>query len=234
VNYRFCHRCQADLPPHDEGTLIFCSQCGAPQLLLSEDLLTQVENQANAAAEGAAVTSAIPHPQSQIWAGAIQCVGLAGIVAIGFACLSLLLPPVMLMTFLWATISPVVVIGLFQARVPQAPMSTSFGARLGLLTGLAVASALSIVFTIAALAERFQTHNLDSFDKQWALALDQMKDRMAGQPGADVSAVMQMFALPDFRAGVVLACIGFAIAALLVMTTIGGAFAGFVRSRPKV
>jgi hypothetical protein len=190
--------------------------------------------QTAAAVDGANVTP-VPHdPHSLVWAGALRCVALAGAVAAGLACLSMLFPPLMLMTFLWAIISPVVVIGLFQVRAPLTALSTSFGARVGLLTGLAVSAAFSVVFTVAALLQRLQTHNLDGFDKQWSMALDQMQARMAGQPSADVAAVTQMFALPEFRAGVVLSSIGFGIVILLAVTTAGGAFAGFVRSRPRV
>ena len=54
-----------------------------------------------------------------------------------------LCPGVVLLTLLWAIISPVVVIGLFQSRFPLVPITTGFGARLGLLTGLAVGVVLS-------------------------------------------------------------------------------------------
>jgi hypothetical protein len=233
VNYRFCHRCQAELPPHDEGTLIFCTQCGAAQILLSEDLLTQIEDQAKATEDGAAAAATTSDTRSLAWTGALHYVAAAGGVAAVLAGASMLVPGISLMTSLWAVISPVIVIGLFQTRFPLAPMSASFGARLGLLTGLAVSAGLSVVFTITAMIARFGTKSLGPFDEQWSVMLEQWKIRVAGQPAADVAAVTHMFSVPEFRAGMVLFTVAFCIAVLLVITTTGGAFAGFVRSRRR-
>jgi len=221
------------LPPHDEGTLIFCSHCGAPQVLLSEDLQTQVEMQAAAAADGANPTPAAPDSRSLVWAGALHCVALAGAVAAGLACISMLLPSVGFLTSLWAVISPVVVIGLFQVRFPLFAITTGFGARLGLLTGLAIATVLSVIFTANALVQRFAAHGMGDFDKQWAAMLVQLQARMVAQYGNDILPLVQKFALPEFRAGFMLSFIACAVAVLLTITTVGGAFAGFVRSRPR-
>jgi hypothetical protein len=233
VTYRFCHRCQAELPPHDEGTLIFCTHCGAPQVLLSEELLTQVEAQAKAAEDGA-VGPVMREPGSLMWAGAIRCAGLAGAVAAMLAALSTVAPPVSLLTLLWAIISPVVVIGLFQSRFPLVPITTGFGARLGLLTGMAVSLVLTVAKTIELLTLRFGTHGrgMAEFDSTLTSAFAQQQVAAdAAQFGTQLFARAQN--VQEFRAGIFLTSVAFLIAILLVVTTAGGAFAGFVRSRVR-
>jgi hypothetical protein len=233
VTYRFCHRCQAELPPHDEGTLIFCTHCGAPQVQLSEELLAQVEAQAKAAEEGA-VGPIMREPASLVWAGAIRCVGLAAAVTAVLAGLSTVLPPVVLLTLLWAIISPVVVIGLFQSRFPLVPITTGFGARLGILTGLAVSLVLTIAKTIELLALRFGTHGrgMSEFDSMLTNTFAQQQAAAnAAQLGTQFFGRAQN--VPEFRAGLFLFSIAFGTVILLVITTAGGAFAGFVRSRVR-
>lgn len=202
-------------------------------MLLSEDLLTQVEVQAKAAEASAAAGPVPRDPGTLVWAGALRWVALAGAIAAGLACLSLLLPGVGFLALLWAVISPVVVIGLFQSRSPQVPMSAGFGARMGLLTGLAVSTVFTVIFTAMALVERFALKGMGEFDRQWVLMLDQLQTRMVAQSGPDALPLIKAFALPEFRAGFVLCFIAFGIAILLTITTVGGAFAGFTRSRTK-
>lgn len=221
------------MPPHDEGTLIFCTHCGAPQVQLSEELLAQVEAQAKAAEEGA-VGPIMREPASMLWAGAIRCVGLAAAVTAVLTGLSAVVPLVALLNLLWVMISPVVVIGLFQSRFPLAPITTGFGARLGLLTGLAVAVVQTVANTFELLALRFGTHGpgageLDSILNNWFAQQQALAN--AAQSGTQFFARAQ--SVPEFRAGVVLALIGAGTVILLVITTAGGAFAGFVRSRVR-
>lgn len=222
------------MPPHDEGTLIFCTHCGAPQVLLSEELQTQVEAQAKAAEDGA-VGPVMREPGSLMWAGALRCIGLAGAVAAVLSALSAVLPPVVLLTLLWAIISPVVVIGLFQSRFPLVPITTGFGARLGLLTGLAVGVVLSIANTVELLVRRFAMHGrgMVEFDNMWDGMFAQQQATWTAQLGAAAQPFARALDVPEFRAGIILASMAFGIAILLAITTAGGAFAGFVRSRVR-
>ncbi len=223
------------MPPHDEGTLIFCSHCGAPQVQLSEELQTQLETQASLAADGASSTSA-PGSPSLIWAGATRFAALAAAVAAGLLLVSLVLPPVIFLTFLWAGVSPVVVLGLFQTRFPAAPISSGFGARLGFLTGLSIALVFNILYAITMLVARFVTHTMGDADKQMTMLLDQFRTQTEAQPGGAppaVQAFLHNLALPEFRAGFMLLGVAMMTCLLLAITTTGGAFAGFVRSRSR-
>jgi hypothetical protein len=221
------------LPPHDEGTLIFCTQCGAPQVLLSEELLTQVEAQNKPETGGADALPGPRDPRSLVWAGAIRCAALAGAVTAGLMCLSILLPPVELLALLWAVVSPVIVIGLFQARFPLVPITTGFGARLGLLTGISITVVLGVFNTAKLLVARYGIHAMGEFDKQLSANMDQLRAQAMTQPGTPMLSWINALQVPEFRAGLILMSVAMLTGILLVVTTAGGAFAGFARSRPR-
>jgi hypothetical protein len=221
------------LPPHDEGTLIFCTQCGAPQVLLSEELLTQVEAQNKPDAAGADAVAGPRDPRSLVWAGAIRCAALAGAVTAGLMCLSILLPPVELLALLWAVVSPVIVLGLFQARFPLVPITTGFGARLGLLTGISITVVLGVFNTAKLLVARYGIHAMGEFDKQLSANMDQLRAQAMTQPGTPMLSWINALQVPEFRAGLILMSVAMLTGILLVVTTAGGAFAGFARSRPR-
>ena len=147
--------------------------------------------------------------------------------------LSWLIPPVVLLTIFWVVISPVVVIGIFQARYPLAAITSGFGARLGLLTGLANGLVLSVGTTVSLVIARFGLNAMGTFDKQLDMVFAQAQERVAMQSPGDVAALMKIYSLPEFRAGIMLASAAFGIVLLLAITTVGGAFAGFARSRAR-
>ncbi len=231
--FRFCHRCQSELPPHEEGTLFFCSHCGAAQLLLSEELQTQVET-LTAAEDASAHAAPQLDLRATIWIGAIRCAALAGAVAAGLSLISTAVPVVVLFAMLWAVISPVVVIGLFQSRFPLLPITASFGARLGLVTGLMVATAMATVNTATLLVLRYRLHAMSDTDQAMTANIAQMRAQIAAQPDARlVSLFNSISSTPEFRAGLLLVSLAMLTAILLALTTAGGAFAGFIRSRAR-
>ena len=81
---RLCPRCQSVLHREDEGSLVFCWNCGAPQVQLSEELRDQIDKQLADNLAGPSILDSLPLPSSPgnsiIWPGAIQCAGLAGVV----------------------------------------------------------------------------------------------------------------------------------------------------------
>ena len=230
--YRNCHRCQAELVPHDDGALIFCTQCGAAQVQLSEELREQSE--ANLlVADGA--TGADAHGRevrSVVWQTALRCVGAAGVVTALLALGSTALPALILLAWLWAVVSPVVVIGVFQVRSPETPMTAGLGARIGLLTGLMVALVLSVVNAVTLAAMR-HAHAMGEFDAKMAGMIERMRVQVVAQPGAPALPLVQAMTAPEFHAGMLLGGLALGVGFLLVITTVGGAFAGFVRSRGR-
>ncbi len=216
------------MPSHDAGTLVYCGACGAPQVRLSEELRQQAEAEA---LESAATPKAASHSgRSWVWRDAIRFVGLAALVAGGLSLVSLVAAPVLLLAWLWATASPIAVLALFHARSPQVPISTSFGARVGLLCGVTTGFAMLFVDTLGLFLAR-RLHALGEFDKQMAIVFDQVRANAQAQYGSSADSVTSFTFVPEFHATMFLLLFLGAAMLLIVVTTTLGAFAGSLRAK---
>jgi hypothetical protein len=236
VTPRICSRCHTVLHREDEGSLVFCWNCGAPQVQLSEELREQIDEQISAQQTAAnPPTEPIPQPiapsNAIAWPGAIQCAGLAGAVAAALALLSFALPPVALLSFFWFISAPIIVLGGYSSRFHQAQITTSFGARLGLLTGLAILIATTTLNTIDLVLERFVFHSAAEIDAEIATIFTQMHTSITATPGPAAKTALDMLAIPEFRAGILLGSIVICIVFYLAFSATAGAFAGYLRSR---
>jgi hypothetical protein len=236
VTPHLCPRCHSVLHREDEGSLIFCWNCGAPQVQLSEDLREQIDQQIsaqlsaiNAPAEAASAPAAASN--GVVWPGAIQSAGLAGAVAAALALLSFALAPVALLSFFWFISAPIIVLGFYSSRFRLTRITTGFGARLGLLTGIAVLIATTTLNTIDLVLERYVFHSSMEIDRQIAGAFTQMHTTISASPGAGSKAILDMLAIPEFRAGILLTSISLGLAIYLAFSATAGAFAGYLRSR---
>jgi hypothetical protein len=233
VTPRLCPRCHAIIHREDEGTLVYCWNCGAPQVLLSEELLEQIDKQIADEHSGTATIDPPPELNSAgkfvMWRGAIQCAGLAGAVAAAFVLLAFVLPPVSMLWLFWLMGAPIVVMGIYSARFRQTLITTGFGARLGLLCGLAIALATVLLDTIGLLLQRFVFHSSGTFDAALANSYSQMRAAVVAQPSAALA--LGWLAIPEFRAGFVLSSAVLLLVLYLGFSATTGAFAGYLRSR---
>jgi hypothetical protein len=239
VTQRICSRCHTVIHREDEGTLVFCWNCGAPQVQLSEELREQIDQQISAQHAAAnPPTEPIPQPVTPstaiVWRGAIQYAGLAGAVAAALSLLTFALPAVFLLFFFWFISAPIIVLGVYSSRFRLTRITTGFGARLGLLTGLAILIATTTLNTIGLVLERFIFHSTADIDVQLATLFTQMHATITATPGPAAKAALDMLAIPEFRAGILLAFSATALAFYLAFSATAGAFAGYLRSRsPK-
>jgi hypothetical protein len=239
VTQRICSRCHTVIHREDEGTLVFCWNCGAPQVQLSEELREQIDQQISAQHAAAnPPTEPIPQPVTPstaiVWRGAIQYAGLAGAVAATLSLLTFALPAVFLLFFFWFISAPIIVLGVYSSRFRLTRITTGFGARLGLLTGLAILIATTTLNTIGLVLERFIFHSTADIDVQLATLFTQMHATITATPGPAAKAALDMLAIPEFRAGILLAFSATALAFYLAFSATAGAFAGYLRSRsPK-
>jgi hypothetical protein len=239
VTQRICSRCHTVIHREDEGTLVFCWNCGAPQVQLSEELREQIDQQISAQHAAAnPPTEPIPQPVTPstaiVWRGAIQYAGLAGAVAATLSLLTFALPAVFLLFFFWFISAPIIVLGVYSSRFRLTRITTGFGARLGLLTGLAILIATTTLNTIGLVLERFIFHSTADIDVQLATLFTQMHATITATPGPAAKAALDMLAIPEFRAGILLTSIGIGLAFYLAFSATAGAFAGYLRSRsPK-
>jgi hypothetical protein len=236
VTPRLCNRCQSVLHREEEGSLIYCWNCGAPQVELSEDLREQIDQQITAQQ---AATNPLAEPVAQpaapsnaiIWRGAIQCAALAGAVAAVLALLSFALAPITILSFFWFVSAPIIVLGVYSSRFRLTRITTNFGARLGLLTGFAILIATMALNTIDLVLERFAFHSTSEIDTQLANLFTQMRATITATSGPASKGALDMLAVPEFRAGILLLSIAIGFTIYLVFSATAGAFAGYIRSR---
>jgi len=233
VTSRLCSRCHTVLHREDEGTLIFCWNCGAPQVQLSEELREQIDKQIADQIAGPAAMDPTPPiaPSAVVWPGAIQCAGLAGAVAAAFGLLSLVLPPVSLLSVFWVVGAPAFILIIYSGRFRQTHITASFGARLGVLSGLAIMLASLMLDTIDLLLRRFVFHTAGPVDIQLSNIFDQMRASFVAQASPATGPAISMLAIPEFRAGLILLSVGAFLALYLVFAATAGAVSGYIRSR---
>lgn len=232
---RICSRCHTVLHREDEGTLVFCWNCGAPQVQLSEELREQLDQQIAGQTADPAALDPLPPPVSPtavVWPGAIQCAGLAGAVAAAFGLLSLVLAPVGLLSVFWVVGAPAFVLIIYSGRFRQTHITAGFGARLGALSGLAIILASLTIDTVDLLLRRFAFHNAGPIDLQLADIFAQMRASFVAQASPATGPALSMLAVPEFRAGIILSSAAMVIVFYLLFAATAGAVSGYIRSRP--
>lgn len=232
VTPRHCFRCHAVLQHEDEAALVFCWNCGAPQVTVSEELLTQSEKQ-RVALEAGAVADDLQGSDSGavVWPGAIRYAALAGAAAAGLTLISFALPPVVLLAWFWAIGAPVVAIGAYSSRFKQTRLRPGFGARFGLLCGLAIFFSMSIVNTAGLLLARFAFHAASQIDTQIAALFTQLRTAIQAQGGPTEGSALAWITVPEHRVGLLLTMCGIGLFMYLGLSAAGGAFAVMLRSR---
>ncbi len=199
---------------------------------ISEQLLEQSQQEVTELASAQAATGAVP-PDAVVWPGAIRCAGLAGAVTAALVLVSYVLPPVLLLCWLWAICAPIVVVGLYSARFRQTRILPGFAARLGLLCGLTMLLAIIGLDTVHLCLQRFVFHNAGALDAMVASVFAQEAVMMKDQLGNDAAPALHMLTVPEFRAGLILGGFGVFAGGYLAFSSVAGAFAGFLRSRSR-
>lgn len=240
---RLCPRCRTVLHLEDETSLVYCYNCSAPQVRLSQDLLDQSQAQAQAKLEAAqppAPTTTSDQPPTGFvppvlnrWTGAIQCAGLAGAVAAGLTLVSFALPPVALLTLCWIVSAPIVILGIYASRFQNTRITAGFAARLGVLCAVAILVCILSLDTIHLCLDRFLFHAAAELDTQLtALFAQQAAVLNANLGPAQAKPFLDLLAVPEFRAGLLLSSFAMLSALYLLYSAAAGAFAGLFRSKP--
>jgi hypothetical protein len=206
--------------------------------MLSEDLREQAEtaNAAPGATVGAGnfAEAGLPSldagdPTAVDWTEAVRVAGLGGLIALGLGLISMAVPPVVLLDLFWALIAPIVVLGIYCSRRKHTRIRAGFGARLGLVTGVAIAWAISTVAALQFIIGRFVLHRGPEIDSGMADVFAKLQERQA----AAQQPMPFNLAIPEFRVGLLLSSISFAICLYLAYAMISGAFGGLLRSRSR-
>jgi hypothetical protein len=105
-------------------------------------------------------------------------------------------------------------------------MDAGVGAQIGVVAGLALITAIAISMAAAGLVARFGLHSMGAFDAELRAQIDKAA-AMNPQPAE----AMRYVKSPEFRAGIMLG--GFAMVGgfILVLSTVGGALSGMLRTK---
>jgi hypothetical protein len=162
------------------------------------------------------------------WKTAIRCAALvAGIgstLALGSVRISLLST----LSLMWCMSASLITLGIYQKRRPAAWMDVRVGAQIGVVVGIYLALGLGLAIAGAGLISRFWMNGMGTFDSEMA-ARTQQAIRNSATPVPPE--MLGFLASPEFRAGMMVAGFAFLSIVLLVLSILGGAFAGFLRTR---
>jgi hypothetical protein len=206
----------------------FCPHCGSPQIYLQD------YEQQNGGAE-ADTTGAIPPPKPRQveWKTAIRCAALVAGVAAGLSLVSQRVQVVSLLSLLWTISGSMITLALYQRRRPLAWMDAGVGARIGLVVGLALVACLGIAWGVGGLVARYGLHSLAGFDAELTQMLHTQFEKAAAISPAPPE-LQRFWYSPEFRAGMMLVGFGMMSGLLLILSTVGGAVGGFMRTQRKV
>jgi hypothetical protein len=171
------------------------------------------------------------HPDAVVWPAAIRYVALAGALAAALTLLSFAVPPVILLAWFWAIGAPVVILGIYSSKIQPPKIRPGFGARLGLLCGLAIAFAMSAINACGLVFARFVFHNAGQIDSQLATLFAQLRTTIQQQGGPAQASVLAWLNIPEDRLGLMLAMSAIVLLIYLALSALGGAFAALLRSR---
>jgi hypothetical protein len=227
-----------------------------PQVLLSEELSERFAEQQQTAQQTAKPTEenngdrlpveTVADPTAVDWRFALQLTGLAGALVLPLLMLSYVIPPVGLLLSLWVLGTPIVLMGLYVARKPSTRITTGFGARLGLLSGISIGLMLLLAMTANLFLGRFVAHEGKTFDQQIRLQMAEALKRSSLGTGGDGSAadtaankeaaddmaqLERQLDVPEFRTGFILSGLLMAIVFYSVYSSATGAFSGYLRAR---
>jgi len=145
--------------------------------------------------------------------------------------LSFPLPPVSLLGLFWSFSAPIVALGVYASRFPRTRIHAGFGARLGLLAGLAITIASLTLNTLGLVLARFAFHDAASIDSPVAQIFNQLRVSMLAKSDTDASQFLAWLTIPEFRVGLLLISVGMMMVFYLVYCSLAGAFGGYLRSR---
>jgi hypothetical protein len=100
------------------------------------------------------------------------------------------------------------------------------------VVGICLALGLGTAMAGAGLVRRYGLHSMGNFDAQMAEQVQTLQKTIQQQPVTSATAGMVKFVnSPEMRAGLMLTTFAMATAVLVVLSTLGGAFAGLLRAR---
>lgn len=243
LNAGFCHRCGAELVRAGmlhgtgEGESLFCTHCGAPQLVLPDYMRVGEPEVA-----GGATTAVAPPPASAAesetdWRAALGCGAVVAGVGALLTAGGMVYDVLSLMSFVWVSSGAVIAISLYRKRRPAAAMDLRVGFRMGIAVGLMMLAGMAVALGTVGVVARFGVHRMGGYDAQVATATKAWQAQVGakldeGKQTPEIRAnALGMVNSEEVRAGVALMTFGFVGGLVLALSAGGGAFAGMLSTR---
>jgi hypothetical protein len=172
-----CHRCSGVL--EDEAS--FCPHCAAPQLRV-------VPPEETADAAGGPIHTFVRDRRSLDWRKVIQ---LALWIAIPLGCIAPFFFPLVIA-------GPIVLISLYQRRLPGTALDGRTGFRIGALLGVLAAYVSAFGLAGWQLFERYTRHQGSALDAQFAMQVQQSAEATQRMSQANTMNAEQARAMLDF------------------------------------
>lgn len=229
-----CHRCSAVFP--DES--LYCPQCGAPQLVLTEADAERITADRALAPASATAMPRLSGSQRIRWRPLLRIIAVLALVAALVLALGSALPGLGLLGLFIIFASPMFTLNFYQRRVSGAPMSASIGARIGIALGVLMAFVLATVDAARELISRYLLHNGAAMDQAISAAVQKMTEQMASNPSAAANApefrqMLHFFTTPDGHAALGLMSGAMMAAGILVYSAFSAMVLGWLRPMPQ-
>jgi hypothetical protein len=205
-----CHRCGSPLASPE----MFCSNCGAPQLLYDAE---------GGAGEGTSLASA-PAVRDIHWKAAIGA-AVTFAVPVGVLC-SPVVPILSGGCCLWVVGGAIAAVGLYQRRAAVRTLARPVGIRIGTIIGL-MAAVVACAFNSGALVfVRYALHGGEAMERAYRATMDQVSTltaQFSGGNPVESHEALQFLVSPDGRAASALLTALMTSAGITVFSMIGGA-----------
>jgi len=233
-----CHRCSSPLPVQ----ALFCTECGSPQLVLTETDTQRIADERTALPAGTA-----PPPRTVAdgrirWRPVLRIVTAIAAAAAVAATLGNMLPFFGVVRTTLIFLGPMFAINLYQRRVPGAQMNGRIGARIGAMLGILIGFVVTAANAVFVLIYRYSMHNGAQMDQTVNTTLQQnLTLAMTTYPSlypnpGQMTPVLQFMQSPDGHATLALAAAAFIAGCTLAYCAFTGAAWGWwavVRSRSR-
>ncbi|HEY0786488.1 MAG TPA: hypothetical protein VGD62_11495 [Acidobacteriaceae bacterium] len=157
---------------------------------------------------------------------------LSASVALALGLLTMAFPPAGILMVLWVVIAPILTVTLYNARaLGDGSASLGFAAKIGLLTGVLVTFSCVAICTLRLVLTRFVFHDAALLDSQLAATFAQQRVLLLQRMGSSAQPTIDMFAVPEFRVGLLLTVTGTCAALYLFLSTVAAGLAGIVFRR---
>jgi hypothetical protein len=227
-----CHRCASLLPEQ----ALYCPQCGAPQLLLSEaDAQRIAAELAAAPAAGTQPPPRAPGSERIRWRPALRIVAAVALAAGVAAALGNVASILAFIGSLLVFLAPTLCISFYQRKVPGARMGVGVGARIGLALGILMSVVLTLVNTASLLVMRYPRHTGAQMDQDMNSQAQQVMTQVSqAYPNLYGNAQQTMYWLrymqsPDGHATLMLIRGAFVSCTIIFYSVIFGAMLGWLR-----